>query len=52
MLSSQFLEIIASNNKMRAMSTGMVTWAYGTELERGSENIGQDGRNYKGSKTG
>lgn len=52
MLSSQFLEIIASNNKMRAMSPGMVTWAYGTELERGSENIGQDGRNYKGSKTG
>lgn len=48
MLSSQFLEIIASNNKMRAMS--LVTWAYGIgywELERGPKNIGKDGWNYK-----
>lgn len=38
MLSSQFLEIIASNNKMRAMNPGMVTRAYGIgywELEKG-----------------
>ena len=38
MLSSQFLEIIASNNKMRGMNPGMVAWAHGIgywELERG-----------------